>query len=284
MDKILKGKPVADKICEEVKQESERLNSIDISPKIAIVRIGEKKDDISYEKAAIKRMNLCNIKCDTIVFKDDISQNNFVKELERINNDNNIHGILLLRPFPKHIDENIIKNIINPQKDIDCLNPVNVAKLVENDRSGFSPCTPTAAMEILKFYNVDLAGKTATIIGRSMVVGKPMIQLLLNEDVTVTICHSKTPNLRLITSSSDIVIAAMGKAKKIDRTYIKKDAIVIDVGINIDSNGHLCGDVNTDDCIEEVKYITPVPGGVGAVTTAILAKHVIKACKKIKEL
>lgn len=279
MGELIKGKPVADKITEDIKLEVEKLNNNGISPKLQVIRVGEREDDISYERGALKRMATCGILTDVKILPLDISQDDFIKEIEKSNNDNSVHGILIFRPLPKHLDENVIKNIIDPKKDIDCFNPVNVAKITEGDKSGFAPCTPSAVMEILKFYNVDLTGKNVVVLGRSMVVGKPQALLLLQENATVTICHSKTKEIAKIASSADVVIAAIGKAKMVGAEFIKEDAVVIDVGINVDGNGNLCGDVKTDECLEKASLITPVPAGVGSVTTSVLAKHVVKACK-----
>jgi methylenetetrahydrofolate dehydrogenase (NADP+)/methenyltetrahydrofolate cyclohydrolase len=168
--------------------------------------------------------------------------------------------------------------VIAPEKDVDCFSPVNVAKVMENDETGFAPCTPSAVMEILKYYNVPRSGKKAVVAGRSMVVGKPVSMLLLNEDATVTICHSKTQDMRSLCSEADILVAGIGKSRMITSDYIKDGAVVIDVGINIDENGKISGDVDTEECKGKALMITPVPGGVGAVTTSVLAKHVVKAC------
>ena len=279
MGNLIKGKPVADAITEEVKKEADTLKESGIAPKLKIVRVGEREDDLAYERAAIKRMTACNISCEVLALPSDISQIDFIQQLKNANNDKSVHGILLFRPLPKQINENDIKFIISPEKDIDCFNPINVAKVFEGDETGFPPCTPQAAMEILKFYNVELKGKEAVVIGRSMVVGKPMSMLLLKENATVTICHSRTKNMEYVTRRADILIAAIGKSNMITRDYIKEGAVVIDVGINVDGEGKITGDVNTQDLIDKSGLVTPVPAGVGSVTTAVLAKHVIKACK-----
>lgn len=278
MGELLKGKAVADSIVLEVKKNIEELKVKNIFPKLMIVRIGERKDDLSYEKAAIKRMEACGISAEVSVFDRNISQEEFAERLKAINDDAGVHGILLFRPLPGQIDENAVKYIISPEKDIDCFNPVNVAKIAEGDQTGFAPCTPTAAMEMLKYYNIPLRGKRAAVVGRSLVVGKPMVFLLLNENATVTVCHSKTENLSTVCSEADILVAAIGKSEMIDGTFIKEGAAVIDVGINVDGEGKITGDVNTNKCMEKAGYITPVPAGVGSVTTAVLAKHVLKAC------
>jgi methylenetetrahydrofolate dehydrogenase (NADP+)/methenyltetrahydrofolate cyclohydrolase len=213
------------------------------------------------------------------VLTKNITQNDFIDELNNINNDKSIHGILVLRPLPEQLDENVIKNVIAPEKDVDCFSPVNVAKVFEGDETGFPPCTPSAVMEILRYYDIPLKGKNTVVIGRSMIVGKPAAMLLLKEHATVTICHSRTKDLPLVASGAELLVVGIGRAKMVNSNYVKDGAIVIDVGINVDEDGKLCGDVDTDDCIEKVSMITPVPRGVGSVTTSVLAKHVVKACK-----
>lgn len=277
MGTIIKGKPVADKITLEVKEQVEQMKLSGIIPKLKIVRVGKREDDLAYERAAVKRMESCGISCDILELPADIKQEEFIFNLKSVNEDAKVHGILLFRPLPKHIDENVVKYIISPEKDIDCFNPINAAKVFESDETGFPPCTPSAAMEILKYYNIELKGKSAAVLGRSLVVGKPMAMMLLSENATVTICHSKTSDLAEVTSRADILIAAIGKANMIKKNYIKEGATVIDVGINVDEIGSLCGDVDTTDCLEKCEFITPVPAGVGSVTTAVLAKHVLKA-------
>jgi methylenetetrahydrofolate dehydrogenase (NADP+)/methenyltetrahydrofolate cyclohydrolase len=281
MGLLAKGKPVADKITEEVKKEVEQFNNNQIFPKLKIVRVGERKDDLSYEKAAVKRMSACGVECEVLELPSNINQEDFIDELKKVDMDETVHGILLFRPLPEQINENDVKFIISPEKDIDCFNPINVAKVMEGDETGFPPCTPTAAIEILKHYNVPMKGKNAVVLGRSMVVGKPAAMLLLKENATVTICHSKTENLPEVAAKADILIAAIGKSNMVTSDYVKEGAAVIDVGINVDSQGNMTGDVNTEDCSEKCGLITPVPAGVGSVTTAVLAKHVVKACRQI---
>lgn len=279
MGHLIKGKAVADNISVRVKKEVEELRKNNISPKLKIVRVGGREDDLAYESAALKKMNKLNIDCEVLELPLDIDQDTFINELKRIVNDNSVHGILLFRPLPEQINENDVKFVISPEKDIDCFNPINIAKLLEGDDTGFPPCTARAAMEMLKFYNIELKGKEAAVIGRSMVVGKPLSIMLLKENSTVTICHSKTKNLPEVTKRADILIAAIGKSHMVTKDYIKENAAVIDVGINVDQEGKITGDIDTDDCLEKAGVITPVPSGVGSVTTAVLAEHVIKACK-----
>ncbi|MCX7950969.1 MAG: bifunctional 5,10-methylenetetrahydrofolate dehydrogenase/5,10-methenyltetrahydrofolate cyclohydrolase [Clostridiales bacterium] len=277
---ILYGKVVADKLSDEIIEEVKELNQNGVYPKLVIIRVGKNESDLSYERGALKRAEKLGIKAEVLELPNDISQDEFINCLDKVNKDSSVHGILIFRPLPKQIDENIIKNYINPKKDVDCMSPHNVAKLMEGDKTGFSPCTPSAVIEILKHYNIELKGKNVVVIGRSMVVGKPLSMLLLNEDATVTICHSKTQDLKEITKRADIVIVAIGRAKYLNKEYIREGTIVIDVGINVDNVGNLCGDVDFDDIKEIVSAVTPVPGGVGAVTNTILFKNLIKACKK----
>lgn len=276
---IIKGKPVADKISENLIKEVNDLSKEGIIPKLAIVRVGARPDDLAYERGALKRCQTIGIETEVIELEENITQEEYIKAVHKLNEDEKVNGILTFRPLPKHLNEDVIKYEIDPNKDIDCFNPINISKILENDKSGYPPCTPTAVVEILKYYDVDLSGANIVVLGRSMVVGKPVSILLLNENATVTICHSRTKNLPKITSNADILVAAVGKANMVKEEYIKDGAIVIDVGINVDDQGNLCGDVDTNNVLDKVSMITPVPGGVGSVTTSILASHVVKACK-----
>lgn len=279
MNQIIKGKAVADAMKDELVKEVEELKTKGISPKLTIVRVGARGDDLAYERGALKRCESIGIVTEVKELPEDITQEDYVSALKSVNEDPAVNGILCFRPLPKQLDEEAIKYIIAPEKDIDCFSPVNAAKVMEGDKSGFPPCTPTAVVEILKHYGVELNGKKVAVLGRSMVVGKPAAMLLLNENATVTICHSRTKDLPAVTSEADVLVAAVGKAKMVKSNFVKEGAVVIDVGINVDENGNLCGDVDTDDVLSKVSMITPVPGGVGGVTTTILAKHIIKACK-----
>ena len=276
---IIKGKPVADKISENLIKEVSDLSKEGITPKLAIVRVGARPDDLAYERGALKRCQTIGIETEVIELEENITQEEYIKAVHKLNEDEKVNGILTFRPLPNHLNEDVIKYEIDPNKDIDCFNPINISKILENDKSGYPPCTPTAVVEILKYYDVDLSGANIVVLGRSMVVGKPVSMLLLNENATVTICHSRTKNLPEITSNADILVAAVGKANMVKEEYIKDGAIVIDVGINVDDEGNLCGDVDTNNVLDKVSMITPVPGGVGSVTTSILASHVVKACK-----
>jgi methylenetetrahydrofolate dehydrogenase (NADP+)/methenyltetrahydrofolate cyclohydrolase len=218
------------------------------------------------------------IACDIEQLPGATSQDEFVNILKQRNADKSVNGIIVMRPFPKQIREDVVKYILSPEKDVDCFNPVNAGKIMAGDMTGFPPATPQAVMEILRFYEVPMSGKEAVVIGRSMVVGKPMSMLLLGENATVTVCHSRTQDLPGVCRRADILVAAIGKARMITKDYIKNGAVVLDVGINVEGD-KLFGDVDTEPAKEVAGAITPVPGGVGTVTTRVLLKHVVKAAK-----
>lgn len=281
MGEIIKGKPVGDALSEVLKGECEALVKDGIQPKLAILRVGAKPNDLSYEKGALKKCDTIGIKAEVTELPEGTTQEQYIEALEKLNKDSSVHGILTFRPLPKGIDEEVIKNVIAPEKDVDCFSPMNTAKLMEGDKTGFPPCTPTAVVEILKHYNVPLKGAKVVVLGRSMVVGKPVSMLLLGENATVTICHSKTQDLPKVCADADVLVAGVGRARMVTADYVKEGAVVIDVGINAKpEGGGICGDVDTDDVVGKASMVTPVPAGVGSVTTSILAKHVIKACKQ----
>ncbi len=281
MATILSGKEVAAVIKSKAKEESLALRQKGITPTIGILRVGNRQDDIAYERGITKNCDSVDVECKVFELPEDVNMESFTETLEKMNNDKNIHGILIFQPLPKQLDEEKIKYIINPDKDIDCMNPNNMVKIFEGSLDGFLPCTPAAVMEILKYYEIPIKGTNTVVLGRSMVVGKPLSMMLLKENATVTICHSKTKNLSEVVAGADIVVAAIGKAKFVGKEFVKLGAVVLDVGINVDENGKMCGDVNFDEVSEIAGSITPVPKGVGSVTTSILLKHVIKAAKKI---
>ena len=277
MGTLLDGKVVAASLKEETLKAAKELREKGTAPKLTIVRVGANPSDLSYERGALKRMQGC-IDTEVKELPEDITQEDFIKALKEVNEDKNTHGILVFRPLPKQLDEEVIKYVIAPEKDVDCFSPTNVAKVMEGDQTGFAPCTPTAVMEILSYYNVDLKGAKSVVLGRSMVVGKPVAMLLLGQNATVTITHSKTKELPAVCAEADVLIAAIGRAKMVTADYVKEGAVVVDVGINVDEEGKLCGDVDFADVENKASMLTPVPGGVGSVTTSVLAKHVIKAC------
>lgn len=278
--KELKGKPVADAICKDIRDKSESVSEmLGRKPKLAIIRCGEKPEDISYERNASKRMRELGMEVESFSFPEDISESVFMREFSAVNEDKRTDGILLMRPLPKSINEGFVISCIDSMKDVDGISPVNAAGIYMS-ADCFAPCTAQAVIELLDHYKIKAAGKHVVIVGRSMVLGKPLSMLLLSRDATVTICHSKTKDLEKLTKKADILITAIGKPRFITSDHIKKGAIVIDVGINTDKNGKLCGDVDFDDISSKASMATPVPGGVGAVTTAVLAKHVLSAANR----
>lgn len=282
--KLMLGKPVADKLTEDLIQKVDALGERGFFPKLAMVKVGNREEDSAYERGALSRCEKCNIKTETINLSEDCTQEEYIDTLKKLNEDKSVHGILCFRPLPSQIDEEVVKYFIDDRKDVDCFSPVNLVKIMSGDKTGFPPCTPMGVIEILKFYDVDLTGKNVTVLGRSMVVGKPLSMLLLNRNSTVTICHSRSKDLKEIAKNSDIVVSCMGVAKMIDEEYIANDAVVVDVGINFDDEGKMCGDIDFDDVYEKVSKITPVPRGVGSVTSSILARHVVKACIQLNNL
>ena len=272
---ILKGAEVSAKIREQVQEMLEGLGGK--MPCLAIVRVGENPDDLSYERGAMKKMASFGLEARSYSFPGHISHEEFKEEFKKINEDPGVSGILLLRPLPKHIQEADIEKLIDPDKDLDGISPVNVAKVFAGDATGFAPCTAEAVVEVLKTNNIPIAGKRAVIVGRSMVVGKPLAMLLMKENATVTVCHTKTSDLAGTCRMGEILVAAAGRAKMLDGSFVGHNAVVIDVGINVDDSGKLWGDVDFESIKDKASMATPVPGGVGAVTTAVLARHLVWA-------
>ncbi len=278
--KELKGKPVADSIGAEIK---EKVQAVEImlgrKPKLMILRCGERPEDISYEKNAVKRVREFGMDAETTVLPADVSDSVFRRVFNGINENKYVDGLLLMRPLPEQINEGFIISCVDSEKDLDGVSPVNAAGIYLGSDS-FVPCTAQAVVELLDYYHIDVSGKNVVIMGRSSVVGKPLAMLLLKRDATVTICHSKTTELQKITKRADILICAVGKPRFVTSDHIKRGCVVIDVGINTDSEGRLCGDVDMEDCKLKASAITPVPDGIGAVTTAVLAKHLLLAANK----
>ena len=276
--KLLTGKEVAQKMDLDIQKEVQELKAKGINPALKIMIAGEAADSLAYANSARKMAEKNGILCDIEQLPGATSQDDFVKTLKQRNADRNIHGIIVMRPLPRQIREDVVKYVLAPEKDIDCFNPVNAGKIMAGDMTGFPPATPQAVMEMLRFYEIPMKGKDAVVVGRSMVVGKPMAMLLLGENATVTVCHSKTQDLPGVCKRADILVAAIGKARMITPDYIKAGATVMDVGINVEGD-KLYGDVDTEKAKETAGSITPVPGGVGTVTTRVLLKHVVKAAK-----
>ena len=276
----LRGMPVVNALTEKLSKQIEKLNEKQIMPKLAVVRIGEREDDISYEKGILKRFSAVNAAVDIINLPLDVTQNVLEETIIKLNGDNLIHGILLFRPLPKHLSQERLKEIISKDKDVDGMGLINNAYIYEGNKEGYAPCTAQAVIEMLDFYGINLAGKKVTVVGRSLVVGKPLAMLLLDRNATITVCHTKTVNLADECKKADILIACAGSAKMVGADFTHEGQVVIDVGINM-IDGKLCGDVDYEAVANNVAAITPVPGGVGTVTTSVLLKNTINSAMKI---
>ncbi|MCQ2505427.1 MAG: bifunctional 5,10-methylenetetrahydrofolate dehydrogenase/5,10-methenyltetrahydrofolate cyclohydrolase [Saccharofermentans sp.] len=274
MTEIL-GKPVGDAINESLKGTIAELEGKGIVPTLAVVRVGAREDDLAYERGIKKKFSDMNCQVTVVELPEDVSQEDLDETVTALDNDNEIHGILLFRPLPKHLTDKNIVNTISSGKDVDCMGNANMAKLFAGDSEGFAPCTAQAVMEMISHYGIDVKGKKVTVIGRSLVIGKPVALMLIAANATVTVCHTKTADLKAECQAADIIVAAAGKAKMITKDYVKPGQIVLDVGMNVDEEGKLCGDVDFAGVSEIVDSITPVPRGVGSVTTSVLLKNTV---------
>jgi len=269
------GKAVAEAMAEDIRIKVEELKTKGIVPTLAVVRVGAREDDLAYERGIMKKFAGANCEAKVFELPADVDQETLDKTVSDLNDDNNIHGILLFRPLPKHLTDENIKKFIKPGKDVDVMGKANMALLYAGDKTAYAPCTAQAVIEILKHYNIDMKGKNVTVVGRSLVIGKPVALLLIGENATVTVCHTKTLDLKAECKRADIIVAAAGVAKMITDEHVKPGQVVIDVGMNVDENGKLCGDVDYEKVAPIVDKITPVPGGVGAVTTSVLLKYTV---------
>ena len=273
---IIDGKKLAQEIRVNLKIKCEELKEKGINPRLAVIMVGDDKASQVYVRNKSKACTEVGIEFEEFLLDANIEQKVLIDLIEKLNSDKTIHGILLQSPIPRHLDINEAFGAIAPEKDVDGFNPVNVGKLCLNQDT-FVSCTPYGVMKMFEAYDIDLTGKNVTIIGRSNIVGKPLIQCCLNKNATVTVCHSKTKDLKQHIQNADVVIAAIGKSKFITADMIKQGAVVIDVGINRNDDGKLTGDVDFENVCDKASYITPVPGGVGPMTIAMLMNNVIKA-------
>lgn len=281
-NKILNGKEVAKKIKDDLKVEVDKLREKGIIPKLAVIMVGENEASKVYVRNKSKACNQVGVEFEEFLLPEKTTEKELFDLIDKLNDDKTVNGILLQSPIPSHLDQNKAFRRISPNKDVDGFNPVNVGDLcIGNDC--FISCTPYGVMKILEYYNIDIEGKNAVVLGRSNIVGKPMIQCLLQKHATVTVCHSRTKNLKSITSNADILVAAIGKAKFVKADMVKDGAVIIDVGINRNEDGKLCGDVDFENVLPRVSKITPVPGGVGPMTIAMLLYNLVKATKKQME-
>lgn len=279
MANIIDGKLLASKIMKELKEEVNSLKQEEICPKLAVIMVGNDKASEVYVRNKSKACNEVGIEFEEFILKEDITMQQLLAIIEKLNNRKDIHGILLQSPIPKHLDIRKAFNTINCQKDVDGFNPINIGKLMIGEDT-FISCTPYGVIKMIEDNNIKIEGKNAVVIGRSNIVGKPLAQCLLNKDATVTVCHSKTQNLEEITRQADILLVAIGKPEFVTAKMVKEGATVIDIGINRNEEGKLVGDVKFDEVSQKVQYISPVPGGVGPMTIAMLLNNVIKAAKQ----
>lgn len=281
MAKQLLGAPVAEALDENTHAEVERLTAQGVTPTLAIVRVGEKPDQISYEKGATKRCEKVGVAVRNERLAADASQDEVMGCIARLNADRSVHGILLLAPLPAHLDSDTIRNLIAIEKDVDVANDVSLNGVFINDPRAFAPCTPQACIEMLDYYQIPIEGKRVCVLGRSLVVGKPVSMLLLDRNATVTICHSRTQDMPAVAREADILVVAIGRERMIGAEYVRPGQTVIDVGINYnDTEQRLYGDADYDAIESIVDAITPVPKGVGSVTTSVLVSHVVESARK----
>ncbi|MBP3793492.1 MAG: bifunctional methylenetetrahydrofolate dehydrogenase/methenyltetrahydrofolate cyclohydrolase FolD [Ruminococcus sp.] len=279
MSQIIDGKAVSAKVKEEIRIETEKLKAQGVEIGLAVVIVGNDPASQVYVRNKEKACETVGFNSFKYALPEETTEEELLALVDKLNNDDKVDGILVQLPLPKHLDDKIIINNIRPDKDVDAFHPVNVGKIMIGDYS-FLPCTPAGVMELIKSTGTEIAGKECVVIGRSNIVGKPQAMLLLHQSGTVTICHSKTKDLAKVTSRADILVAAVGRAKMITADYVKDGAVVIDVGMNRDENGKLCGDVDFENVKDKASYITPVPGGVGPMTIAMLMKNTLTAGKE----
>ncbi|PSL41132.1 methylenetetrahydrofolate dehydrogenase (NADP+)/methenyltetrahydrofolate cyclohydrolase [Planomicrobium soli] len=276
--KLIDGKAVSQKIKDQVQMRVEKLKHQGVVPGLAVVLIGDNSASHTYVKNKQKTCEALGMRSDLLQYPDDLTQAELLATIDGLNNDPNIHGILVQLPLPQHIDEFSVIMAIDPQKDVDGFHPVSVGNMMIGNEA-FLPCTPNGIIKMLDHYAIEPAGQHVVVIGRSNIVGKPVGQMLLQRNATVTYTHSKTKDLVYYTKQADILVVAIGVAKFLDSRHIKPGAVVIDVGMNRDENGKLCGDVDYEDVFEKASYITPVPGGVGPVTIAMLMENTVQSAE-----
>ena len=283
MAQLLKGAEVISALNDRIKSDVAALALRGTTPTLAILRVGEKPDDLAYERGAMKRAETVGVNVRQIVLPETVSQEELLAEIAKINADASVHGCLMLRPLPKHIDDQRAREALLPEKDIDGITDGSLADVFTGTKRGFPPCTAQACMEILNYYGIDPAGKSAVVIGRSLVIGKPVAMMLLQKHATVTICHTRTVDMPSVTKRAEILIVAAGRAGVVGAEYVAERQIVLDVGINFNAEGKMVGDADFSAVEPVVGAITPVPGGVGTVTTSVLMAHVVEAAKRSLE-
>jgi methylenetetrahydrofolate dehydrogenase (NADP+)/methenyltetrahydrofolate cyclohydrolase len=284
MAELLKGGLVAEAINAKLVSAVRELGTRNIYPVLAILRIGGRADDVAYERGAVKRCEKAGIGVKQITLPSDCTEQDLIAALENLNGDTNVHGVLLFRPLPKGMDDDQVRNTVVPEKDIDGITDQSLVGVFTGSATGYPPCTAQACMEILDYYGIDPKGRRVTVIGRSLVVGKPAAMMLIGRHATVTVCHTRTVDMPALCREAEILVVSAGRANIVDASYLSPGQIVIDVGINVLEDGSLCGDVNFNEAEKIVKAITPVPGDVGTVTASVLVKHVVEAAAKTAEI
>ena len=280
MAKQFLGKEVVAAVNSRIMADVAALKEKGVTPTLGIVRVGERGDDLSYERGAVKRCETLGVAYEKFLLPADCTQEELMAVIDQVNKNDAIHGVLIFRPLPKHLDEAAVIKALDPEKDVDGITDGSMVGVFAGTNQGFPPCTPQACMEILDYYNVDCTGKKAVVVGRSLVVGKPAAMMLIKKNATVTVCHTRTVDMPSVVKEADIVIVAAGRAGVVDASYVREGQIVIDVGINVNAEGKLCGDVDYASVEPIVEAITPVPGGVGSVTTSVLIGHVVESAKR----
>lgn len=280
MAELFKGAPVSAALSERIRADVQALGARGVMPRLVIVRAGASPDDLAYERGASKRAAALGVETETVALPLDVTQERLLDELARLNAAPEVHGILLLRPLPAHIDEAAACNAILPDKDVDGVTNASLAAVFTGAPHGFAPCTAAACIALLDHYGVELAGKRAVVVGRSLVVGRPLAMLLLHRNATVTLCHTRTRDLAAVCREADILVAAAGREGVVGAAHVSAGQVVLDVGIHVREDGTLCGDVAFDEVEPVVAAVTPVPGGVGSVTTAVLLRHVVQAARR----
>ncbi len=277
----LGGKEVSESICAGLAPTIEKLAGNNVTPTLGVLRVGERGDDLAYERGLLKKFESNNAGVRVTVLDADCTQEELDSAFDKMNADSSIHGILVFRPLPKHLTDSHIIETIDPGKDVDFMNSRNLAGVIEGRKDAAAPCTAEAVISMIRHYGIETKGKKVTVIGRSLVIGKPVSLLLITENATVTVCHTKTADIKAECKAADIIVACCGVARMVTAEYVREGQIVIDVGMNVDSEGRLCGDVDYD-AVSEIAYaVSPVPGGVGSVTTSVLLKHVTDNCARM---
>ena len=280
MTRILHSKPVTDAIAADLEHRVERLHILGIDPTLAIVRVGSRPDDLSYERTANRRAKALGLSTCVYEMDEKVSQERLLLQIRRINADSSVHGCLIFRPLPSSMEDKLVCDELAMGKDVDGVSTASLGAVFTDANEGFAPCTAEACVKTLDFYEIPIEGKHVVVVGRSLVVGKPVAMLLLRRNASVTICHSRTDDLAEIMRTADIVICATGRARAYDASYFRPGQTVLDVGINFDAEGNLCGDVDYDSVAPIVDAITPVPGGLGSVTTSITMEHTVFSAER----